>query len=176
MRHIELAHRDFDFHSGVVDFAEHFDNPPDGLGISRGLLKNFDCDHLPWLGGGRLTWRNQNVVLDPLVFRYDNGNTALGKQAANQTSVCPLRDLNNGALGLATPIEPSAFDQHSIAVHRFLHLARGQKDIRTTVVGNQEAKAIPMSRNPARYKVQLAGKQKDAFAIRQQLPVTFHRS
>ena len=175
MRHIELAHRNFDFHSGVIDFAEDFNNPPDGLGVARGLLENFDGDHLPWLGGSRLARRNQNVVLDPLVFRNDNGNTAFGKQSANQASVCALSDLDNCPLGLATTIEPSPFDQDAIAMHRFLHFAGSQKNVWTTIVGNQEAKPIAMSRNPARYEIKLARKQKNAFAVGQQLPVTLHR-
>jgi hypothetical protein len=30
VRHAVLAHRDFDFHAGVVDIAQHFDTRPTG--------------------------------------------------------------------------------------------------------------------------------------------------
>jgi hypothetical protein len=60
-------------------------------------------------------------------------------------------------------------------MHRLLHFAGAQKDIRPTIIGDQKPKAIAMADDTPRNKVQLAREQQHTLSVGQQLPISFHR-
>ena len=69
MRHAIFAHRDLDFHTGVIDLAQHFHDAPHGLPEQRRRLCQLHHHHLARLGlaGGPL--RHQHILAVALVFR-----------------------------------------------------------------------------------------------------------
>ncbi len=72
VRHIELAYRDFDLHARIVDFAQHLDHTPDGLQMARRLAYDLHSNHLAIFSAARIGRRDQDIVLDTLVFGHDN--------------------------------------------------------------------------------------------------------
>jgi hypothetical protein len=82
VRHAVLAHGDLDFHAGIVDVAEHFDDAADRLRMAAREVGQLDDDHLPDLGLLGVL-RDQDVVADALVFRRDHQHAVLVEQAAD---------------------------------------------------------------------------------------------
>src|SRR3546814_1765963 len=67
VRDIELAHGNFDFHAGVIDFTQDFDYFTQRLGMAGRLLTDLDGHHLAVDGVRHIGGRNNNVVLDSLI-------------------------------------------------------------------------------------------------------------
>ncbi|KCB33243.1 hypothetical protein L543_1089 [Bordetella hinzii L60] len=171
--HIELAHRDFDFHAGIVDLAQHFEHLAQRLGMTGRLLDDLDRHHLPMLGAVGVARRNQDVVLDALVFGHHDGQPMLVQETPHEFVGAPLDHLDDGALGLA-PVLARGLDQHAVAVQHLEHLARRQEDVRAAVIAHQETEAVAMALHAPGDKVQLGGQQQHALAVGQQLAIALH--
>ena len=128
MRHAELAHGDFDFHAGIVESAEHFDDLADRLLEAHRLLGQFDADDLARLGLAGAAG-DDDVLADALVFRRDDPAAVFIEQAADDVGVGAVDHLDDGALpggrgGRCRRSWPDA-----VAVQHLLHLFFGQEQI-----------------------------------------------
>ena len=172
-RHVELAHRDLDLHAGIVDLAQHLGHAAQRLRVAGGLRHDLDRHHLPVLGAVGVAGRDQDVVLDALVFRHHDGQAMLMQETADQLVGAALDDLDDGAFGLAA-ILAARLDQHAVAMQHLEHLARRQEQVRAAVVAQQEAETVAVAQHLARHEVQLGGQQQHALAVGHQLAVAFH--
>jgi small subunit ribosomal protein S14 len=109
----------------------------DGAQAALDRMKGIHHYIAPEVNGG-LSRRDQDVMFDPLIFGHDDADTALTQQASNQTTVGTLGDFDNRPFWFAASIESDAFDEHPVAMHRLLHFAGAQKDIRPTIIGDQK--------------------------------------
>jgi len=175
MRDVELADRDLDFHPRIVDLAQDLDDPADRLRMSRRGIHDLAGDHLAMAGTARIPRRDQDVVLDALVLRHDDVDATLVEEAPDQHLVGPLGDLDDGALGASPVIGADLLDQHPVAMHGLLHLARRQEHVGLAIVADQEAEAVAMSLDPAGDEIELGGEQQHPLAIGHELPVALHR-
>ncbi len=174
-RHVKLTYRNFDLHARVIDFAKHFNNASEWLGMAGWLLHDFNRDNLPVLGATDIRCRHQDVVLDTLILGRNHINALLLQQATDKPVRASFQHLDNGAFRLAA-ILSGRLDLHPIAVQHFQHFARGQKQILTAIFGDQKAKAITMPLNTANDVVFRLGRDLPAFWCIVQLPVTLHGS
>ena len=76
MGYAVLAHRDFNFHTGVVNFAQYFFNPAYRLTKKRGRLGQLHHHHLADFGGASGALWNQHILAVTLVLRSDQPDTA----------------------------------------------------------------------------------------------------
>src|SRR5690606_40994323 len=70
VRYAELAYRDLDLHTGVVDFAQNFYHASKRLRMACRLLHDLNRNDLTMIGAVDLMRVNQDVVLDALDFRH----------------------------------------------------------------------------------------------------------
>src|SRR5690606_18845878 len=56
--HAELPNSDLHFHAGVVDFTQHFHDPPDRLGVPCWLSEDLNGHHLARLCPTSVIWSN----------------------------------------------------------------------------------------------------------------------
>ncbi|MDT4818582.1 hypothetical protein FQZ97_516800 [compost metagenome] len=173
--HVELAHRDLDFHAGIVDLAQDLGHTAQRLRVAGRLLHDFHRDHLPMLGAIGVAGRNQDVVLDALVFGHDDGQPVLMQEAPHQFIGAAFDDLHDGAFRLAS-VFARGLHQHAIAVQHLEHFARRQEQVGPAVVAQQKAEAVAMTQHLAGDEVQFGGEQQHALAIGHQLPVALHRA
>ncbi|CPO42827.1 Uncharacterised protein [Bordetella pertussis] len=163
-RHVELAHRDLDFHAGIVDLAQHLIHAAQRLRMAGGLLHDLHRHHLPMLGAVGVAGRNENVVLDALVLGHDDGQPMFVQETAHQFVGAPLDDLDDGAFRLAAVLA-RRLDQDAVAVQHFEHLARRQENIGPAVIPHQEAEAIAVALYAAGHEIQLGGQQQHTLAV-----------
>ena len=176
VRDVVLADRDLDLHARIVDLAEHFVDASDRLRVARRLLDDLDGDDLTGLRLSDFARRDQDVVLDALVFGNDDEDTAFAEQPTDQSLGAALGDFDDRAFWLAAVVGPGRLDQHAVTVQDLEHLLRREPDVgAAAIVADQEAVAVAMTHDAPGDEVELVGQQEDALAIGHQLPVAFHR-
>src|SRR5476649_693667 len=143
MRHAELAHGDFDFHAGIVERAQHFDDLADRLLEAHRLFRQFDADDLARLGLADGTG-NDDVLADALVFRRDDPAAVFIQQAADDVGVGAGDHLDDGALRAAAAVGAGDLGHDAVAVQHFLHLFFGQEQVVARLVRDDEAEAVAL--------------------------------
>jgi hypothetical protein len=173
VRHAVLAHRDFDFHAGVVDIAEHFHHAAERLRVTAREFGQLDHHHLADLGLLGVL-RDQNVVTDALVFGRDDQRAVLVEQAANHALVGAIRDFDDMPFRPAAAVIADDTRKHAIVVHDLLHFARGQEQIVLAVVANEKTVAVAMALYAARDEIRLMGQLIEIALIEPDLAVALH--
>ncbi len=165
MRHGKFSHRNFYFHSWIVDRAQHFDHAADRLHVALRLLHDLHHDHLTVFRAERRARRHQHVVRHALVFRHHDRDAALVEQAADQAIGPVLDHLDDFAFGPAAPVLPRLAREHAIAMQNLAHFMFGQHQVLAAVIADQEAVAFAMTLHLARQQVGARGDQQEAGAI-----------
>ncbi len=173
MRHAKLAHRDFNFHSGVIDVAQYFNDFADRLGIARRLFGQFDADHLAGLGFAGRTG-DQDVLADPLVFRRDNPGTVFIQQATDHVGIGARDDFDDRSFRATAFVGTDDACLHTVTVQYFVHLFFGQEQIVAAVIGDQKSIAVAVTADAAFYEIWLMGQLVIAGAVRLDLTVALH--
>ena len=96
-------------------------------------------------------------MLDALVFRHHQREATFGHEPPHQSPMATIGHFNNRALGAAPRIGAHGFDQGTVAMHGFLHLARGQEQIAATGIGDQEPEPVPMAHDAPGNQLEAAG-------------------
>jgi len=174
VRHAVFAHGDFDFHAGVVDVAEHFDDAPQRLRMAARKVRQLDHHHLPDLRLLRVL-RDQDVVADALLFGRDDQRAVLVQQAADHALVRAVGHLDDMAFGTPAPVITDDTRQHAIVVHDLLHFARRQEQVVLAVVADQKAVAVAMALHAARDEVRRMSQLIMAALIESDLAIALHR-
>ena len=84
MRHAIFAHCNFDFHTGVINFTENFDDASNGLTKQRRRFSQFHHHDLARLSGSCGVGWNQYILAVAFVFRCHYPDTTFLQEAANQ--------------------------------------------------------------------------------------------
>ncbi|MCY1228262.1 hypothetical protein D9M72_405640 [compost metagenome] len=175
MRHAVLAHRDLDFHAGIVDITEHFHHAAHRLHIAVGILDQLDTDHLPHARLALRLGRNQDVLADALVLGRDHQHAALAEQPPDHEAVGALDDLDDLPFGPAAAVIAHHAHLRTVVVHGLLQFALGQEDIVFAIVADQETETVAVALHAASDKVGLVGQFIAALAVQFDLAVAFHR-
>src|SRR5262249_47593164 len=144
MRHRKLADCDLDFHAGVVDRTEHFDDAPDWLHVALRLLDDLRNNDLSVLGSQRRPRRNQNVMRDALVLRGHDRYTTLVQQAPDQPIRTPFNHFDDFTFRAAAPILSRDARENTITVQYLGHFVFRQQQILPAVVSQQKTVALTM--------------------------------
>ena len=90
VRHTVLAHCNFNFHAGIVNFAQHFFHAADWLAEQRRRFRQLHHNNLPGFCYTSRSFGNQHVLPVTLVFRRYKPHTAFMQQSANNGIDRPL--------------------------------------------------------------------------------------
>ena len=122
MRHAVFAHGDLNFHSGIVNLAQHLFDAPNGLTIKRGWFSQFDHYNLPQLSSADRIFRDQDVLSVTLVLGRNQKYPRLIEQPPNDGIGCTFNDLCDPPLGASPTICTRDFSPHAITVQHRAHL------------------------------------------------------
>ena len=174
MRHIEFAHGDFDFHAGVVQRAQHFDDLADRLLEAHRLLGQFDADDL---AGFRLADRtgDQDVLADALVFRRHHPGAVFLDQAADHMGIGAVGDFHDRAFRAAAAVGADDAGHDLVAMQYFLHFLFRQEQVGAGVVGYHETETVAVAGDATGDKRALVGQAEHAAGVRLELAVALHR-
>ena len=143
VRHAVLAHRDFNFHAGVVHLAQHLGDAAHRLAKQRGWLGQFHHHHLPRLGAGQRMGGNQHILPVALVLGRHQPDAAFLQQPANQGLLRTLGDFNNAAFRAAPAVLACNAHAHPVLVQHGAHFVGRQKDVGLLpVVTQQETMSV----------------------------------
>ena len=173
VRHAELAHGDFDFHAGIVQRTEHFDDLADRLLEAHRLLGQLDADDLARLGLADAAGHD-DVLADALVFRRDHPAAVFIQQAADDVGVGAGDHLDDGALGTAAAVGAGDLGHDAVAVQHLLHLFFGQEQIVARLVRDDEAEAVAVAADAAGDEAALVRQLVETGRVRRQLAVALH--
>ena len=149
VRHLVLAHGDFDLHAGVVDFTQDFCNPSHGLRVHGGRLGQFNRNHLPHAGTGRGVLGDQDVLPITAVFRCHQPVAAFVQQAPDDGRLAALDDVEHAALGSALAVQLEHPHADLVSVQHAAHFLRRQVDAGVSIDGVDKAVAIAVAFNDA---------------------------
>ena len=99
----------------------------------------------------------------------------LDQHAADDPAVRPFEDFDDYPLAAPTAVHPDDAYEHAIAMQDLRHLPSLEKQILTTIIGDQEAVAIGMSLDAPGDQTGALGQDVRALAVAQQLCLAFHR-
>ena len=145
VRHLVLAHRDFDLHAGVVDLAEHLDHPAHRLRIHRRRLGEFNRDHLPGHAVGDGVLRNQDVLAITLIFRCHQPHATLVEQPPDDGHALALEDFKHPAFWAALAVVADDAHLDPVAVQHRTHLLLRQVDVGLITFADHEAVTITVT-------------------------------
>ncbi len=142
VRHRVLAHRDLDFHAGVVDFAQHLFDAPNRLPKQRRWLGELNDYHLSRLRrpGGPLG--DEHVLAVAFVFRGQQPDPAFVQQAADQGGAGAFDDFGYAPLGAAAPVVPNDARLDAVAVQHGAHFVGREVEVGLAVVALHKAVAV----------------------------------
>ena len=144
MGHAILAHRNFNFHAGVIHLPQHFQNAAYRLTKQGWSLGQFNHHHLPRLGLPRCPLRHQYILTIALVFGRHQPDAAFLQQAANQGLGRPLDDLHDMPFRAAALVLANDVHAHAILVEHGTHFVGGNVDIGLAIVTNDESMTVSM--------------------------------
>ena len=104
MRHAIFAHGNFDFHTGVVDFAQHLDHTPGRLTKQGGGFGQFNHHDLAGFRRAGRTFWDQHILTVAFVLRRHQPNTAFLKQAANNGLLRAIEDFSDAPFGASSAV------------------------------------------------------------------------
>ena len=145
MRHTILAHRDLDFHAGIVHLAQHLGHATDWLTIESRRLGQFDHHHLPRLGRARGALGDQHILTITLVFRRHQPHTTLIEQSADDGIVRTLDDLDDAPLGTPALVVARNAHTHLVTVQNGAHFIGGDINVWLTIIANDKPMSITMT-------------------------------
>ncbi len=176
MGNLEAAQGHVHFHARLIRGGDDFFQPHQHIVVPGRVLGDLGA-HV--VAGARLQTvvvLHQHFLGDAPVLRIDKGHAGLFAIATDDLGDRPLGDLDDARLFLAEAVEAGHADQHPVAVHNLLHLARRQKQVLTVgVVGDQEAETVPVGLHPAGDQVHARSDADLAVAVLHQLAVAQHR-
>jgi len=142
---VELAHRDLDFHAGVVDLAKHLGHAAHRLRIQRRRLGQLDRDHL---ARGRIrdrVLRHHDVLAVALVFGRDEPDAAFMQQPADDRRLPALEDLEHAPFGSTFAVVADDPRLHAIAVQHRAHLLRREVQVGLAIVSNEKTVTVAVT-------------------------------
>ncbi len=174
VRHVEFAHGNFNFHAGIIQSAQHFDDLADRLLEAHRLLGQLDADDL---AGFCLAHRtgDQDVLADALVFRRHDPGAVFLDQAADDVGIGAVGDFDNRAFRAAAAVRADDAGHDLVAMQYFLHFFLRQEQVGAGVVGNDKAEAIAVAGDATGDKRALVGQAENTAGVRLELAVALHR-
>src|SRR5438046_3726191 len=160
-----LAERNFDFDSGIGRASQHVLYSRDGFAMLGRLRENFSDDNLTGVRTVDFMRRNQEVLIDLAVLRFDEPDAAFFVEPADNFAIGASEHVDDFALGTAAAVIADAFGAHTIAVQNLAHLARRKEQIVATLVRHEEAESIGVSLNGAGHEIELGGDAKLTLAV-----------
>ncbi len=145
MGHAIFAHRNLDFHAGVVDLAQHLDHAAHGLAEQGRRLGQFDHDDLAGLGGADRAIGDQHILAVALVFRSHEPDAAFLQQAANDGLRRALDDFNNATFGTSPAVGAHDAGADPIAVQYGAHFIGRDVDVALVVIPDHKAVAFTVA-------------------------------
>src|SRR5690554_6356134 len=118
--------------------------------------------------------RNQDFLVDTGILGHHEGNTAFLEEAANDLFGTVLEHFNNFAFPATTVIHLVNPRSYTVTVKHLAHLTRGEKQVGTAIIRNQETEAVPMPDHPAGYQVCFFYRQERIPSVTNQLRVAAH--
>jgi hypothetical protein len=118
--------------------------------------------------------RDQNVLVDPPIFRYDNRDSVLQQDAANDPAVGPFQHFDDDSLTPPAAVGADDAHQRAIAMQDLGHLPGFERQVLAAVVGNQKTIAIGMALDAPGDQAGALGQDVGALAIAQQLRLALH--
>ena len=170
-----LAQRDFDLDTRIGSAAQHFPDARDGLAVVRGLLDDFGHDDLADLRVAGTVRRDQEVLVDPPVFRDDEIRATFLVQAPDHFDVGAGQHFDDLALGPPAAIRSAPAHDRAVSMQHLVHFARVQEVVVAAVLGNEKAEAVGMPLHDANDEIELGDDAQFALAVGEQLAVALHR-
>ena len=145
MRHTVFAHRNFNLHARVVNFAQHLFDAAHGLSKQSGGLYQFHHHNLPGLGRANGALGNEHVLPVTFVFGGHNPDATFVQQAANDGLRRAFNDFHHAPFGPAFAVAAHHAGLDPVFVQHGTHLVGGQINIRRAVVTDDKTVAITMA-------------------------------
>ena len=150
VRYAVFAHRDFNFHAGVVDFTQHFSHAADRLAKQRrrrGQLHHHDLASFGSADGALVG--NQDILTVAFVFRRDQPDAAFLQQAANDGVGGALDDFRHAAFGAVFAVMAHDAYLDAVFVQHGAHFVGRQIHIGLAIVAHDKAVTIAVAGNSA---------------------------
>ena len=142
-----FAHCNFNFHSGIVNFAKNLLDPADGLTIQSRRFCQLNNHDLTGLGQTCSRSGNQDVLTISFVFWHNDPDAAFLQQAANDGLFGSLNNFGNAPFWAPFTVTSHNPNFDAVFVQYRTHLVRGQIDVRLAVITGYKSMAIAMALN-----------------------------
>ena len=149
MRHVVLAHRDFNLHARIIHFAQHLHHTPNGLAVERGRLGQLHYDDLPHDSSARCRPRDEHVLPIALVLGCHQPDAGLIEQAPDDGLGRPFDDFQHAPFRTPAPVLAHDAHAHSILVQRCAHFIGRQINIAFAVVTDHKAMSVTVALHAA---------------------------
>ena len=162
---IMLAKRNLNFNSRIGRASQHVLYSRDRFAMLGWLLENFSDDNLTGVRAVDFMRRNQQVLVDLAVLRFDEPDAALFMEPADNFAIGASEYVDDFALGTTAAVVADALGTHAIAVQNLAHLARRKEQIVAALVRYKEAKSIGVSLHGAGHEIELGGDAKLTLSV-----------
>ena len=119
--------------------------------------------------------RDQEVLVDPPVFRDDEIRATLLVQAPDHFDVGARQHFDDLALGPSAAIRSALAHDRAVSMQHLVHFARVQEVVVAAVLGDEKAEAVGMPLHDADDEIELRDDAQFALAVGEQLAVALHR-
>ena len=174
VRDIVRPDGNINLHAGRHMLAQNFDHLACRLGANGGLAQNLHDHILAVIRLTRVFLWHQHLMVDAGILRDDKSDSAFLEEAPHSLLGTMLQHLHNDAFTAPTIIHPVYPGSYPVTVEHLAHLAGGEKEIRTAVVGHQKAKAVLVANHPTSHKIGFFNGEVSATPVTNQLPVPAH--
>ena len=149
MRHAVFAHGNFNFHAGIVNFAQHLLDTAHRLAKQRGGFGQLHHHYLTCLGRPGRTFGNQYVLTITLVFGRYQPDTAFLQQATDNGIGRSLDDFRDPTFRPVLAVVAHDTRLHAVFVQHSAHFIGRQINIGLAIVAQYKTVAIAVTRNGA---------------------------
>ena len=116
VRHLKLAHGNFDLHARIVYLTQHLADPAHRLRVQGRRLSQFDRHHLPGCRTRNRVLRNQDVLTIAAVFWGNDPLPAFVQQAPDDGRLAALDNVQHAALRPALAVQPQHLYANAVTV------------------------------------------------------------
>ncbi len=173
---VELADDDLDVDAGIVDVAQHLDDPPHRIARRGRPADDLHRHHLPRLRlAGAGAFGDVDVHQHAAVERHDERHAArVHHVAADDGGRAALEDADDHAFRPVVIAPPLDADDHPVAVHGLAEIGAGDVDVALRAVeltlGPHESVALRVDFDPPGDEVHPLGQAEMTVAGLDQLP------
>ena len=168
------ANRHVDLQAGIQVLAQNLGDAPLRAQPVGGVVGDLGRDDLAGARLALLPGRNQDLVIDAVVFGDDKADPALLLVAAHHVLVRPGQHFHDLAFLATAAIDTGDLHQHLVAIEHPVHLPGAEVDILPAPQGHGEAITVAVPLHPAVQQVHLVYQPIVAAAIDHELTVALH--